>query len=81
MVDAMLGGRLDHVETRQDPVFGLHVPVHVPAVPDEVLDPRRTWPDPAAWDEQAAKLAAMFRDNFRKFEAGVTESVRSAGPR
>ena len=81
MVDAMLGGRLDNVETRQDPVFGLHVPVHVPAVPDEVLDPRRTWPDPAAWDEQAAKLAAMFRDNFRKFEAGVTESVRSAGPR
>jgi phosphoenolpyruvate carboxykinase (ATP) len=81
MVDAMLGGRLDDVDTRPDPVFGLRVPVHVPAVPDEVLDPRGTWPDPSACDEQAAKLAAMFRENFRKFEAGVTESVRGAGPR
>ncbi len=80
MVDAAISGKLDGVETRQDPIFGLHVPVSVPGVPDEVLMPRNTWADPAAYDEQAKKLAAMFRENFEKFAADVSEAVRAAGP-
>jgi phosphoenolpyruvate carboxykinase (ATP) len=80
MIDAMLNGDLDDVETRTDPVFGLEIPVHVPGVPDSVLDPRKTWADGAAYDEQAMKLAAMFRDNFKKFEADVSDAVRAAGP-
>src|SRR5690606_30120704 len=80
MVDAVISGKLDGVETRQDPIFGLHVPVSVPGVPDEVLMPRQTWSDPAAYDEQAKKLAAMFRENFEKFAADVSEAVRAAGP-
>jgi len=80
MVDAAISGKLDGVETRQDPIFGLHVPVSVPGVPDEVLMPRQTWADPAAYDEQAKKLAAMFRENFEKFAADVSEAVRAAGP-
>ncbi len=63
-----------------DPVFGLHVPDTVPGVPNEVLDPRGTWPDKAAYDAQAAKLAGMFRKNFAKFGA-VAESIKAAGPR
>ena len=81
MVDALLGGRLDDVETREDPVFGLHVPVHVPAVPDNVLDPRATWPVPAEYDAAAAKLAGMFRENFKPFADGVAAAVRNAGPK
>ena len=54
-----------------DPVFGLAVPTHVAGVPDEVLNPRDTWPDKAAYDAQAKKLAAMFRENFEKFEKFV----------
>ncbi len=80
MVDAAISGKLDDVETRQDPIFGLHVPVSVPGVPDEVLMPRQTWADPAAYDEQAKKLAAMFRENFEEFAADVSEAVRAAGP-
>jgi phosphoenolpyruvate carboxykinase (ATP) len=81
MIDAALSGRLARVETQQDPVFGLHVPKHVPDVPDEVLDPRRTWDDSAAYDAQAGKLAGMFKDNFKKFAQDVSEAVRAAGPR
>ncbi|HEX7091124.1 MAG TPA: phosphoenolpyruvate carboxykinase [Longimicrobiales bacterium] len=80
MVHAALGGRLDDVATRRDPVFGLAVPERVPGVPAAVLDPRSTWRDPAAYDAMAAKLAGMFRENFEKFEADVTEAVRQAGP-
>ena len=32
-----------------------------------MLRPRETWKDPAAYDEQAARLAAMFVENFRQF--------------
>jgi len=81
MIHAALEGQLDHVATRTDPVFGLAVPTEVPGVPTEVLDPRGTWKDPAKYDEQAAKLAAMFRENFAKYADGVDEAVRQAGPR
>ncbi|HEX7118793.1 MAG TPA: phosphoenolpyruvate carboxykinase [Longimicrobiales bacterium] len=81
MVDAAISGRLDDVETRQDPIFGLHVPVSIPGVPDEVLMPRQTWSDPAAYDAQAKKLAGMFRENFETFAAEVSDAVRNAGPK
>ena len=64
-----------------DPVFGLEVPVAVPDVPANLLDPRRTWSDPAAYDAQARKLATMFRENFQQFRAEVPPSVAEAGPR
>ena len=80
MVRAVIGGRLDGAETREDPFFGLNVPVEVPGVPTEILDPRDTWPDEDAYDEQAEMLAGRFRENFTKFESSVTEEVRTAGP-
>jgi len=81
MLNAALAGRLDDVDTEVDPVFGLHIPTSVPDVPDEVLRPRETWADKDAYDEQARKLAEMFRENFRKnFSKGVSEEIRAAGP-
>jgi phosphoenolpyruvate carboxykinase (ATP) len=80
MVHAALGGELNGASFRTDPVFGLSVPTAIPDVPSEVLEPRGTWSDGAAYDAQAAKLAGMFRDNFRKFES-AGEAVRNAGPK
>ena len=68
------------VSVERDPIFGLSVPKHVPNVPSDVLRPRETWSDPAAYDAQARKLAAMFRENFAKFERYVAPSVVGAGP-
>jgi phosphoenolpyruvate carboxykinase (ATP) len=80
MVRAALGGDLDGVETVVDPWFRVAVPRHVPGVPDEVLLPRATWPDPAAYDEAARRLVAMFHANFAAYAEGVSEAIRSAGP-
>lgn len=80
MIHAALRGQLDDVPTQPDPVFGLHIPETVPGVPTDVLQPRSTWADAAAYDEQARKLASMFSENFEKFAAGVTEAVRQSGP-
>jgi phosphoenolpyruvate carboxykinase (ATP) len=81
MVHAALGGRLADTKFEVDPVFGLDVPAAVPGVPTEVLRPRGTWADGAAFDEAAARLAKMFRDNFTRFADQVPEEVRSAGPK
>jgi len=81
MVHAALDGSLSDVETRVDEIFGLHVPVSCPGVPTEVLDPRSTWTDTAAYDEKARDLAARFRENFKAYADEVDPSVAEAGPR
>jgi phosphoenolpyruvate carboxykinase (ATP) len=81
MVTAALSGELDGVDTRTDPIFGLNVPVRVEGVPDKLLHPRETWQNPADYDSRAGKLADMFADNFEKYESGVSEDVKAAGPR
>ena len=79
MVTAILDGSLKSVKTVEHPIFGLHMPVAVPGVPSEVLDPRNTWKDKAAYDAKAKELAAKFRENDRKF--AITDAVRNAGPK
>ena len=80
MVRAVIGGKLDGAETREDPFFGLNVPVEVPGVPTGILDPKGTWSDGDAYDKQARDLAGRFRENFAKFEESVPEVVKAAGP-
>ena len=80
MIRAALAGELDKVAYRRHPVFNVDVPVSVPNVPDGVLDPRGTWADDAAYDAQATKLARMFIENFKTFEADVDARVVAAGP-
>ncbi len=81
MLRAALAGRLNAVEMREDPVFGLRVPRNCPNVPSDVLDPRCTWRDRASYDETARKLAGMFAENFIQYAARVTPQVRAAGIR
>jgi phosphoenolpyruvate carboxykinase (ATP) len=80
MVRAVLSGALHDAPTDADPMFGLEIPSDVPGVPNEVLNPRRTWSDPAAYDAQAKELAEMFRKNFENFGT-VDEAIRRAGPK
>ncbi len=80
LVEAALSGVLDDAPVRRDPVFGLEVPLAVTDVPSELLDPRGTWRDAAAYDAQAAELVDMFQANFRRFAAQVPEEVHRAGP-
>ena len=80
MIRAVLSGALDTVAFSKDPVFNLDIPVSCPGVPADVLTPRATWADGAAYDAQAAKLARMFVENFKTFEEGVSAEVLAAGP-
>jgi phosphoenolpyruvate carboxykinase (ATP) len=81
MVAAALDGSLAGMETVPDPVFGVGVPVSCPGVPPDVLQPRTTWSDPAAYDAKARDLAERFHANFAQFADSVSPDVAAAGPR
>ncbi len=81
LLRAALDGSLARGSFRTDPFFGLAIPEHVAGVPDEVLDPRQSWADMAAYDRMARELVASFEKNFRAFEAGVGDEVRAVALR
>ncbi|MCD4736198.1 MAG: phosphoenolpyruvate carboxykinase (ATP), partial [Bacteroidales bacterium] len=66
MVNAALEGELDGVEYEYDPMFHLNIPKTCPDVPSEILFPKNTWKDKAAYDQTAEKLAKKFSDAFDK---------------
>ncbi|RFU12549.1 phosphoenolpyruvate carboxykinase [Rhodobacteraceae bacterium W635] len=78
LLTAALDGSLHDAEFRKDPNFGFDVPMDCPGVPEVLLDPRRTWDDPAAYDAQAAKLVHMFAENFAQYVPFIDDDVRAA---
>ena len=80
MLTAALEGKLDNVEFVKDPFFNLMVPQTCPEVSVEVLNPKNTWTDKNAYDEQAKKLANMFVENFNEYSEGTSDAIKQAGP-
>jgi len=80
MLNAALEGKLDAVGYGRDDVFGIEVPRQCPNVPENVLSPRATWNDGAAYDRKARELAGRFRENFKAFESQVSADVRATAP-
>ena len=81
LLRAALDGSLAQAEFKRDPYFGLMIPTKVPGIPDEVLDPRQSWADKAAYDRTATELVSRFEQNFATFESGVGEDVKAAAIR
>jgi phosphoenolpyruvate carboxykinase (ATP) len=78
LLSAALDGTLAEGSFRKDPFFGFDVPVAVEGVDPQLLDPRRSWADPAAYDAAARRLVAMFADNFAKYVPHIDGDVRAA---
>ena len=81
IIDAIHSGMLNAAQRQSHPIFGFEAVTECPAVPSEILWPRDAWADAGAYDAAVRKLAGLFVENFRKYEAGVNEEVRSASPR
>lgn len=81
MIKAILEGQLDNVETEEDPVFGIQIPLAVKGVPKEYLFPRNTWKNPEAYDQKASDLASQFVENFKEYESNVDKKILDASPK
>jgi phosphoenolpyruvate carboxykinase (ATP) len=62
-------------------VFGVLVPKSCPDVPQDVLHPRDTWQDKAAYDVQARQVAKLFAENFESFASVASDGVKAAAPK
>mgnify|MGYP000110656491 CR=1 FL=1 len=81
MITAALEGKLDDVTFKTHEVFGLAMPTACPDVPAELLDPKSTWKDGAAYDAKANELAEKFVANFDKFKEYANDEIMAAAPK
>lgn len=81
MVEAALNGELENQMYQPHPNFGILIPQTCPNVPSDVLNPRDTWEDKAAYDLQAEKLSMLFIKNFDQYNAVASEEIKTASPR
>lgn len=81
IIDSILDGSIDEVETSVIPLFNLEVPNELNGVNTEILDPRRTYESAGQWEDKAQNLASRFVNNFKKFtDTENGKSLVSAGP-
>ena len=80
IVDAIHAGQLDDVPYTTDPTFRLCYPTCCPGVPDEILDPSRSWANRAEFEATQAELATLFQANFAKYASMTTAEVIAQGP-
>ena len=57
------------------------MPSSCPNVPSEILSPRNTWKNKAAYDAKANELANAFNKNFEKFADNANAEILEAAPR
>src|SRR5262252_5482174 len=75
-----LAHTLAKAKTQRHPVFGIDIVTECPQVPSDILVPAHAWADPYALDTATQKLADLFRENFKKYESGVSRDIVAAGP-
>ena len=80
MITAALNGEFDQVKFEELPVFRLQMPVSCSGVPAEILNPRNTWKDKAAYDQTANELAVKFVKNFAQYADAASPEILSAAP-
>jgi phosphoenolpyruvate carboxykinase (ATP) len=81
MITAALEGNLDSVAYETHDIFGLQMPTACADVPAELLNPRNTWKDKAAYDAKANELAEKFVNNFEKFKEFANDEILAAAPK
>jgi len=82
IIHAILDGSILKTQYQTMPFFNLKLPKHLEGINDEILNPRNTWEDKSAYDNQAQKLAQSFIDNFHRFAAdSETSRLVNFGPK
>lgn len=80
ILDAIHSGELAKAEYETYETFNLQVPKSCPGVPDDLLNPAKSWTASANFKEEVNKLGVLFTENFKKYADQATPDVIAAGP-
>jgi phosphoenolpyruvate carboxykinase (ATP) len=80
ILDAIHSGELAKAEFETYETFGLSIPKSCPGVPDDLLNPAKSWNGTANFKEEVDKLGKLFMENFKKYEDQATPEVLKNGP-
>ncbi len=81
IIDAILDGSIDDTETKIIPIFNLEVPISLPGVNQNILDPRDTYENKEDWYKKAEELAKLFIENFKQYtDNDEGKALIKAGP-
>lgn len=81
IIDAILDGSIEKVETKVVPVFNFEVPVSLNDVNPSILDPRDTYEQASQWETKANDLAGRFVKNFEQYiDNSEGQNLVKAGP-
>lgn len=67
IIDAIISGEIDQMETNHIPFLNLTIPVELPNVEKGILDPRDTYKSEEEWEVKAKDLAARYIKNFKQY--------------
>ena len=79
ILDAIHSGELAQAEYETYDTFNLHVPKTCTGVPEEMLNPKKSWSGSADFREEVTKLGSLFVENFKKYADEATPEVIKAG--
>lgn len=78
VIHAAQSGELLKQKCEMLPGFNIQIPTHIEGVDANLLDPRKTWQDQAAYAQNVKTLIELFKTNFTKFS--VPDVIKHAGP-
>ena len=78
IIDAVVNGSLKEAATQIIPGFNLRVPIEIPGVATDCLNPVNCWSSAAAYSAQRDQLIEQFISNFQQFD--ISQPIKSAGP-
>lgn len=82
IISNIIDGYLDKARFENFPIFNLQVPVSIPNVESDILNPKNSWKYPEEYEKQAIKLAEKFIENFKQFTDDIFgKSLITAGPK
>ena len=82
IIDAILDGSIENVETKTIPVFNFEVPMKLHNVNAAILDPRDTYEDKNDWESKTEDLASKFIKNFEQYTDNLKgQNLVKAGPK